>query len=97
MGRVFSSGLAAVGLGLIALAAVLWLFFPLGCWEADSAPGTTISLRGGCPRSLSHIGLEWSNIWTGLVAAPLLSLLSGLGVGVYTWRVMTGAHSQDND
>ena len=81
-----SRRLIAVGLGVLVAGAVLFLLWPLGCWVAESIPGIEQRARGGCPKNLSHSGLEWPNIWTGLVAAPVLAMLAGVYSGVYAWR-----------
>ena len=76
----------AIGLGVAACLMILLLFFPLGCFESDSAPGTGGRQRGECPGNLTRIGLEWPNGWSGAVGAVALSQSVGWSVGIAAWR-----------
>ena len=77
--------MAAFLVGLLVAALVLWVLFPLGCFVSDSGPGGTRQ-PGECPNSLTHLGIEWPNINTGLVLAPLIALLIGWFVGRVAWK-----------
>ncbi len=75
----------AVGLGLLALGLILWLFFPLGCFESGG-PSVVGPRRGECPENLTHVGLLWPNVWSGIGGAGLLALIVGVAVDTYAWR-----------
>ena len=80
----------AITLGVTACLLTLILFFPLGCFDSDSGPGTGRQ-PGECPGNLTRIGIEWPNGIGGLVGAVLLSQALGWSVGVIAWRRWGGS------
>jgi hypothetical protein len=76
----------AFGVGVVVNAAALWLLFPLGCFvESDGGPSGP-RRPGECPKSLTHLGIEWPNINTGLVLAPPIAIAIGRLVGRFVWK-----------
>lgn len=84
--------LVAMTVGLVVFGVVLWLTWPLGCFDSDSGPGG-VRQPGECPKSLTHLGFEWWNIQSGLVGAILLSVVAASIAGVYSLRRLERAQS----
>ncbi|MDQ3957286.1 MAG: hypothetical protein M3273_03075 [Actinomycetota bacterium] len=87
---------AAIAGGVIAAALALWLFFPLGCFEEDTASRTG-RRRGECPENPTHAGVLWPSSPSGLAGAGVISVVAGAGAGALLWRRLVGPRRRSDD